>query len=393
MARLIITANSPGEIAWARALALEANNRGQQVEILLLPCTFATGQEASVASGFPGVSAVHPTSSYLPLLLWRGRDWGPDVRILHLGGDLMYTAFLAWRWGWRCWSYLWGRPWWDSAFEGYFTKDLGGIEWMRRRRMPLHKVEIVGDLVVDTVREAAGSRQGRPLVVIMPGSRQIEVRFMTPFFLELADNLRAEFPELEFALLLSPFRQNDERSKILGGTAYPDFSGVTGRLLEQAGVNYLESPSGTRLRLVEHDTLSWLAQAKLAITIPGTKTGQAGALGIPTVMILPLNSPENLPMIGLIGLLDWLPYGRSIKGALIRRMSKNVGLLAQPNQRAGREITPELVGYLTQQMVTAKCLELLRDPKLLQGIAQELQATYEPLSGAAAKMLDRVLGD
>jgi hypothetical protein len=393
--KYVVTANSPGEIAWLKVVAHEFFQRGLEVEVLLLPCNFATGKEADVAKTFEGVAAVHPVSSFFKLLLWQGKNWGPDVRLLHLGGDLMYTSALSWRWGWKCWSYFWARPWWDSAFRGYFARDGEGVAWLQRKRIPLSKIKVVGDLVADTVATVkAGQTKrhpGKQLIALMPGSRVVELRFITPFLLEVAEELNKEFTDLHFQLLLSPFRQGEDKYQILGGDGHPTLSGLTGRIVHQDGLDYLQSDNGTQLELVEGDTLQALAQADFAITIPGTKTGQAGALGVPCLMLFPLNNPQFVPLIGLLGLLDHLPGGSWLKGKILAHMKKSVGLLAQPNQRAGRYLMPEMVEHLTLANVVGHCRNFLADPVRAAEIRQELKTVYDPLRGAAKAMVEEMI--
>lgn len=159
---------------WVRPILKEWHERGLgAVDILLLPCSFATGQEERVARSLPGVEHVYRPGDYFRLWRSEARKY-QDGNLLHLGGDLMYSAFLGWRWGIRCWSYLWARPWWNSAFSGYFTKDAWGVDWLRKRRVPPEQIHLTGDLVLDAVRQyvpyptlviddqvVVGAREGR----------------------------------------------------------------------------------------------------------------------------------------------------------------------------------------------------------------------------------------
>ena len=86
--------------------------------MLLLPCTFASGREYEVAAALPGVSRVYRTRE-LPRLFAFGLP-GP-TRLLHLGGDLMYSALLVRRWDGLCWAVLFNT---DRAADG---KVLSGV--------------------------------------------------------------------------------------------------------------------------------------------------------------------------------------------------------------------------------------------------------------------------
>ena len=96
MSRLLITANSPGEMAgWVRPILHQWHRLGLgPADILLLPCSFATGQEERVARTLPGVDHVYRPGDYFKLLLSEGRRYQGGT-LLHLGGDLMYSAFLS----------------------------------------------------------------------------------------------------------------------------------------------------------------------------------------------------------------------------------------------------------------------------------------------------------
>lgn len=389
---LLFTANSPGEIAgWLRPLVREARRRwpGTRIAVILLPCTFASGAEGRVAQDLVGVDEVIPASRFLSLLAWEGSRFRGDA-LIHLGGDLMYAALLSWRWRLRSWAYLWGRWWWDSAFRGYFVKDERGLAWLRRRKLPGEKGILVGDLVADAVEAALEGQPARPptggrrLVSFLPGSRLHEVEGLAPFYLEVAERLAAGRPDLEFQLLLSPFIDSGEADRALQTPPHPKTGGVPGRLRD----GHLVGPGGVPVRIVRSGNLAALAGSRLAITIPGTKTAEAGCLGVPQLVLLPLNRPEMLPFVGPLGLLDWLPGGGHLKGRILLRMKENVGFLAQPNLLAGEAVVPELVDVLTTERVATEAGTLLDRPEELSRQAARLLELYGPSRGAARRIFD-----
>lgn len=379
-----MTANSPGEIAgWMRPVLDEWQKVAADVPVvvILLPCTFATGREAEVAAALPGVERVVPAAEYPRLLASEGARYA-TCPLLHLGGDLMYTAFLSWRWKLRAWSYLWARPWWDTAFEGYFTRDGAGVHWLLKRRIPHAKIQVCGDLVVDSVacRTAVKPVQDN-LITFLPGSRAEEAATLTPFFLETARRLRAERPDLQFQLMLSPFLEPGRFQALLEAEPHPRMAGLQGVLQE----DNLVSPDGTRLRVVHE--VEALAGSRLAVTLPGTKTGEAGSLGVPCLTLLPLNRPEELPYIGLLGLLDWLPGGAELKGRYLVTLKGRIGLVAQPNILAGRALMPEVVDVLSPEGVAADVLGLLKQQPHLDQVRSQLLQLYAPSRGAAARIV------
>ena len=390
---LLFTANSPGEIAgWLRPLVREARRRWPEtrIAVILLPCTFASGSEGRVAQDLVGVDEVVPASRYLDLLLRGGARYQPAT-LVHLGGDLMYAAFLAWRWRMPAWAYLWGRWWWDGAFRGYFVKDERGVAWLERRRVPTRKAAIVGDLVADAVEAALEGQPPAPRgpgrkVSFLPGSRAREVEALTPFYLEVAERLAATRADLEFQMLLSPFIPPDLAERLLQAPPAAKVGGVPGRL--EDGV--LTSPAGVRMRIVRTGNQAALAGSELAITIPGTKTAEAGCLGVPQLVVVPMNRPELVPYGGLLGLLDWVPGGEHLKGRILMRVKEKAGLLAQPNLLAGRALLPEMVGVLTPEQVATQAGSMLDAPEELRLQASLLKDLYGPSRGAAQRIFARM---
>lgn len=389
---LLFTANSPGEIAgWLRPLVVQARKRwpSTRIVVVLLPCTFASGGESRVAVDLVGVDEVIPASQFTRLLLRDGSRFGPSV-LFHLGGDLMYAAALVWRWGFTAWAYLWGRWWWDRFFRGYFVKDERGIAWLRKRKVPLSKVHVVGDLVADAVEAALEGhprREGRWLS-FLPGSRDHEFAGLTPLFLEIAERLSVGRPDLRFQILVSPFLEPARAEEALLSPPLPRVGGVQGRLVDGA----LVSPRGVRMEVVRQGNLAALANSELALTIPGTKTAEAGVLGVPHLMFLPLNMPEKLPFIGLLGLLDWVPGGARLKGRLLLRMKETIGLLAQPNLLAGEAVVPEVVDVVTAADLAARAGRLLDDPEGLRRTSARLKDLYRTSRGAAGRIFDGMEG-
>lgn len=397
---LLITANSPGEIAgWARAIVYRARQRWPQtrITVILLPCSFASGSERRVALEQLHVDEVIPSSRYFRLLLGGLAKYREAV-LVHLGGDLMYAAALAWAGNLPTWSYQWGRWWWDKAFRGYFVKDTDGIKWLRRHSIPAAKAAIVGDLVSDSVAStleqsilqgAQPPKAPAGLVTFMPGSRQAELSALSPFFLQVAEKLQTAFPGLEFQMLISPFIEKSKLKQALESPPWPGVGGLTGTLSEQS----LRAGT-TAIRLVQQHHMLALAQSSLAITIPGTKTAEAAVLKVPQLVILPLNRPELLPYGGLLGLLDMVPYGKYLKGRLLLllkdKLHAKLGYVAQPNILAGKRIVPELVGNLTVQQVAEQAQQLLDDPHQLQAQRDAFVQLYSHSHGAADRILEKI---
>lgn len=359
------------------------------MDLLLLPCTFATGQEERVARELPGVDRVYRSRDYAKLLWRDGRDYR-DGALLHLGGDLMYSAFLSWRWKLQAWSYLWTRPWWNSAFQGFFTKDDWGVRWLRKRKTPQEKIHLIGDLVLDSVRQAvpqepALSREFQ--ISYLPGSRSVEVQALTPLFLEVHHLLSQRFPGLRGVLHLSPFLPPDELTSLISVDPDPALGGLKGR---REG-DFLDDGRGGGLEIATADGYERLSRSALALSIPGTKTAEAGYLRTPVVTMTPLNRPEHLPSIGIVGLLDFLPKGNLIKGRLMLRLKPKIGLLGQPNMLAGRALLPEVLDVVDSLGLADLVGQQILEEGLLEGVAQELRSLYSWSSTPAQSMVEAIL--
>lgn len=427
---IYVTANSPGEISGFLVPVVASLRRhwvDARVVVILLPCTFATGREADVARAVPGVDEVLPLGRLWGLIL-KGLPY-PAHALVHLGGDLLYAALLAWRWRIPTWAFQWANRKWDRWIRGYFVKTEADAERLRRQGIDPGRVHVIGDLVVDSVHVALGGGPPIPLeapvpsaphVVFMPGSRREEVTFLSPFFLEVAEHLHAVKPQSRFSLLLSPFVDWGGVRAGLEAPIDPRLGGLRATLSRDGNRWELVSAAGTRLEVVRQDTLRVMAECDFVVTIPGTKTGEAGTLGKPMLIVLPINCMEKIPWHGLLGMLDWLPFvGRAVKHLIYSTMVDRYiqRVYSQPNLLAGRPVVPELMGFLSPMLVADKVLEVFgsrpygREPMPLRGrvegprgpysnngavesgyarIRTDLASLYAPFSGAAERAVSTV---
>jgi lipid-A-disaccharide synthase len=155
---------------------------------------------------------------------------------------------------------------------------------------------------------------------------------------------------------------------------------------EDVAARWFQTAQGTRIAIASNAEV--LAQADLALTIPGTNTGEIAACGIPMVVVLPTYLAEIVPLPGLAGHLGRLPWvGAPLKRVFGRQVLKHLPLLALPNRRAGRQIVPEFVGRGLLPAVEASLEGLLAAD--LAALGAEVRAAMGP-PGAAARLVGAI---
>lgn len=216
-------------------------------------------------------------------------------------------------------------------------------------------IEFIGHPLVDTVKpslsrkeaeELAGKRTGHPLILLMPGSREMEIQRLLPVMLDAVKILKQKRPELDFAI--------------------PRAATIAKEILEdsvrQAGLN---------IRLIEGHNYDVMSVADLAIVTSGTVTLEAAMCGL-GCEILYKSSPVSF----------WIA----------KRVVKipNIGL---PNIVAGRQIEPELLqDDCTPENISFTALELL-EPERFAQLQRDLQEVKEKLGepGAVKRVAELVL--
>ncbi|MDI6869811.1 MAG: hypothetical protein QME79_00395 [Bacillota bacterium] len=402
---LVLTANSPGEVAgWVApaAPALKEALPGARVTVFVPPCTFASGCERQVVAALPGVDAAFGPTEFLryAVLGLRPPGFNPGRRgaVLFLGGELTNAVLLRKRLGYPALAYTEGFVNWTDAFAR-FAVPYGVIrEKLLAKGVPEEKVVVVGNLMLDAVRpqrKPAAVREelgvaGRDLVLLLPGSRPAEVEFMTPLFARTAELLRERRPETAFALSLSPFTEEGQIERALRGPLAAEV-GVSARFLPEAGgdgtkAGLIATERGAQIPVRRGARFDLMAAADLALTIPGTNTAELGYLGVPMVVALPLTHPERIPLEGLAGLLGNLPrLGKALKRRILPRVVARMPYAAWPNRLAQAYVVPELRGEVSPGAMAEEAAGLLADSRRRMVMAETLRRTMgEP--GAARRL-------
>ena len=214
-------------------------------------------------------------------------------------------------------------------------------------------VTFVGHPLLDIVKtsmskDAAyryfGADPEKPVVLLMPGSRQQEIDNLLPVMLETAERLKKQIPDCQFFL---PVASTISREII---------QNQIGRYTVEVTV----SPGPV------YDLMS-IADA--AIASSGTATLETSLMRVPTVIIYKVNI---------------------ITGFLGRRLLKipNIGL---PNIVAGRKVVPELLqGDVNPERILQEILPVLTDETVRQQVLTDLDEVKQRLGETGA--VERVAG-
>lgn len=216
-------------------------------------------------------------------------------------------------------------------------------------------VEFVGHPLVDIVHPTmeraeaeawVGKVPGRPLVLLMPGSRLMEIERMLDVILEGAKLLKKQMPEVQFAMPRA-------------GTIPIEM--LQGKI----------KASGLDVKITEGHNYDLFSVADLALATSGTVTLEAAMCGLPSVIL----------------------YRTSAITAFIARRVINIPNIGLPNIVAGRQILPELLQEeLTPAKLAATAVELLAPehrPQLEANLAYMKERLGEP--GAVNRVAQLIL--
>jgi lipid-A-disaccharide synthase len=220
-------------------------------------------------------------------------------------------------------------------------------EWYAKR-LPEFRVEFVGHPIAD--RHAGQGRAAPaepPEIVLLPGSRRVELRRHLGLVLDSAERLRAEHPRAVFRLVFA----ND---------ALREFA-ATLRPLPEC------------VRAQTGGLAEALRGATLALASTGTVTLECAWYGVPTVAF----------------------YRSSWLTAWIARRIVTVKYFSMPNLLADAPVFPEFLQEdATAENVVGAARELLDSPEQRQRVRDQLAGIVASLGapGAAARAADAVLG-
>lgn len=192
----------------------------------------------------------------------------------------------------------------------------------------------------------AGKREGRKLILLMPGSRLMEIEKMLPTLLLAAKVLQQRMPEVDFTM--------------------PRAGTIPLELLESK-----IKKAGLEVKITEGHNYDLFSVADLALATSGTVTLEAALCGLGSVIV----------------------YRTSAINAFIARRVINIPNIGLPNIVAGKQVLPELLQEdFTPEKVAQAAIDLLQPERNAQ-MKRDLKYVRERLGqpGAVMRVAELVL--
>ena len=387
---LIIFSNGPGEIStWVspvvERLVSKGINRGYRILLIIHPCQFSSGTEHIVAEKLKFFDAVIEPKEYIKMLVFPRISKRYNLKkrgvVISLGGDLLHPVLFRRRLkgDYKLYAYT-NNPSHGKKYEKIFVRDRyvfnKGIESGVGKDVMME----VGDLVYssikklwskDEVRNSLKLKNDEKMIVFMPGSRDFEVIYMLPVFLKVVEKVRERLSNARFFILKSPFAGYDLMLRALNKAYTIKEAEVTGgRLVEDRVENNLKerykiiTDNSVEIPILEGGLEKWGEGIDLAVTLPGTNNIQLAYRGIPALVVAALNKPEVIPIEGIAGLLKWLPGGKYLLRAAVKKYVKKFPFASLPNIYTNKMIYPEIFGIIQTNDIVNRLVDIVKNEQI-----------------------------
>jgi len=197
-----------------------------------------------------------------------------------------------------------------------------------------HTLADAVDLETDThgARQQLGLAQDRPVMAMLPGSREGEVARLGDVFIDAANLIRQKIPNIQFVI---PAANEERKSQLLALLEQKELSGVT---------------------LLDGQSREAMAAADTVLLASGTATLEAMLLKKSMVVSYKLSS---------------------LTAFFVFRMLKQP-FVSLPNLLAGKELVPELLqDNATPEKLASACLKLLQSEDGLKSMQAEFLALHK----------------
>jgi lipid-A-disaccharide synthase len=244
-------------------------------------------------------------------------------------------------------------------------------------------VEYVGHPLAEAVR-ATGSRDefcnrhgldlARPIIALLPGSRQKEIHYHLPLMLDAALRLRGSLRLCEEPSTGDEFRAKSQSpAKTQGLTSSnPQFiiplASTVRRQEVETRVREICDERSANFAIIEGDTYNALCYSEFAVVASGTATVEAALAGTPMVIIY---------------------RGSEVNWRLIRPLI-HLDTFGMVNLIAGRRIVPELMQReATGENIAREIQSIISDPSRLSQMREDLAAVRAVLRAREGSAADR----
>lgn len=398
---ILILSNGPGEVTtWVRPVvkALReqlGNDRSQvRISVILSPCPHASGKEASIAKSYSEVDRVQSPEFFWQFLIWgktsQNWDWRNQGVVVFLGGDQIFPVIIGKKLGYKTVVYAEWEARWHNFIDKFAIMKAEVVKNVSPKYAD--KFTVVGDLMleaaaVDIKPQSENPQSKIDIIGLLPGSKSAKLTQGVPLTLAIAEYIHKKRPQTKFFIPLAPTLD----IPTLLTFADPETNSFT-KAFNFQGASLIDSnlltATGLKVELKqENPAYHLLSQCSICLTTIGANTAELGALGVPMLVLLPMQQLDAMrSWDGLPGLLANLPgLGSSFAKLINWWMAKRKGLLAWPNIWAQEEIVPELVGKLQPSEVGEIVLDLLENPEKLENMREKLRSARGE-SGAAQKL-------
>jgi hypothetical protein len=308
----------------------------------------------------------------------------------------MHAARLHKRFGGKLASYKFSRPRYALQTARAYAVDDANSTQLQRSGVAESHIEITGNLAIDgaLIEASATPEAGTPAdgVLFMPGSRGYEVEQMIPMFFTSALAMHREDPALAIAFGISPFTKlTDVRAAMMAG-GDPRVFAQRGTVIEEDGRAWLSTIDGAIRFPVVRNALAAATEARLIVTIPGTKVIELAAISKPAIAISPFNKPEIVTINGPLQYLDRVPLvGIPLKRAAVMAYARRHRFHTQPNIDSQSMLVEEVHSTVTPGRIARIALDRIANTAWLQSRSQALGALYREHVGAATRMAGSLL--
>jgi hypothetical protein len=388
MDRVIILSNSPGEVSgWVKPVAghLAALHAADETLLAVLPCPYASGAEEKYGAEIDGIDR-----SMRFVDLWKKPPKDSRNLVLQLGGEPAFGAALSLRLH-SAWMIYTSRPKWRSRVTHYFIPDANAETRFKHARIKKWQYSQVGNLILDSVPECCstedarkkfGLADGERSIAFLPGSRPFEYTDGSQLFCRAAQEIMSRHEEVSAFIIVAPTVDEKMLCKSLTdiGIAWKGSGKAEEVLWHGKG----------RIRFVREDTFDAIKASSLAVVLPGTNNLQIASIGVPMLMVAPMNRAEYFPLDGIPGLIPLsIPGAKKIKKKIVFHFNKREKYVSLPNRITDEPIVPEHRYIMTPSTIAHLAEELLYDEDRLKEITDgyaKIKFEY----GASKKIADTV---